>query len=305
MSPYARTCVALCTHVCRPICTHRSSFSLSRSRSRTAPLAILARVLAPPSFLHSPVAVNKPISITDEMFIAKGALSPVRLAQWLARGAGPVATSGCDFGGFFRSRPSLDQPDLQLRFVAGLGTSPDGVSSYRDIGRAGRTPSGVTLQSVAIRPQARGAVRLASADPSDAPLIDPGFGTSEEDKATLREGLRIAKAIAEQPAFDDVRSDEQWPALNLADDAALDEYIGRTVHSANALAGTCKMGKADDPLAVVDTQLRVIGTSGLRVVDASVLPTMPGGQLGATTFAIAERASKLIIARGAKAMAEA
>ena len=127
MSPHARTCVALCTHVCRPICTHRSSFSLSRSRSRTAPLAILALVLAPPSFLHSPVAVNKPISITDEMFIAKGILSPVRLAQWLARGAGPVATSGCDFGGFFRSRPSLDQRALGRRPTVSRATATSAV----------------------------------------------------------------------------------------------------------------------------------------------------------------------------------
>ena len=228
------------------------------------------------------------------MFLAKGILSPTRLVEWVARGSGPISTSGCDFGGFFTTRKGLAQPDLQLRFVAGLGTSPDGVSSYRDIGKAGKTPSGITLQSVAIRPKARGAVRLASSDPSKPPLIDPGFGSSEEDKATLRAGLRIAKAIAEQPAFDDVRSDEQWPKLDLSDDAALDDYIASTVHSANALAGTCKMGKPGDKMAVVDTHLRVIGTSGLRVVDASVLPTMPGGQLGATTFAIAERASELI-----------
>ena len=238
--------------------------------------------------------ITKPLSITDQMFVASGVLKPSRVLEWLTRGSGPLATSGCDFGGFFTTRKGLLQPDLQLRFVSGLGTSPDGVSSYRDIGRAGKTPSGVTLQSVAIRPEARGSVSLHSSDPLAAPLLDPGYGTSEADMATLRAGLRIAREIAEQPAFDDVRGEESWPCLDLDNDAALDTYIKSTVHSANALAGSCKMGTAEDPTAVVDTQLRVKGTHGLRVVDASVMPAMPGGQLGATTFAMAERASRII-----------
>lgn len=91
-----------------------------------------------------------------------------------------------------------------------------------------------------------------------------------------------------------VREAEAWPCVDLSDDAALDDYIASTVHSGNALAGTCKMGGARDDSAVVDTSLRVRGTSGLRVVDASVLPTMPGGQLGATVFALAEKASGIL-----------
>ena len=91
-------------------------------------------------------------------------------------------------------------------------------------------------------------------------------------------------------------SSRQWPCLgDLDDDDALDEYIRSTVHSANALAGTCKMGSDADDQAVVDTALRVRGAKGLRVVDASVIPTMPGGQLGATTFAIAERAAAIML----------
>ena len=98
--------------------------------------------------------------------------------------------------------------------------------------------------------------------------------------------------------------EEAWPRLNLQDDAACDDYIANTVHSGNALAGSCKMGSARDPMAVVDTALRVRGTRGLRVVDASVLPTMPGGQLGATVFAIAERAASIIADAGASTPAE-
>ena len=251
--------------------------------------------------------ISKPISITDEMFLGKtGVLNPRRILQWLRKGSGPLSTSGCDFGGFFRTsqkigrrglfKPKLEQADLQMRFVAGLGTSPDGVSSYRDIGKRGKTPSGITLQSVAIRPHARGSVTLASADVHDAPKIDPGFCTNAEDMATLREGLRLGRQLASQAAFDDVRTEEAWPCLgDLDDDDALDDYIRSTVHSANALAGTCKMGSDADDQAVVDTALRVKGAKGLRVVDASVIPTMPGGQLGATTFAIAERAAAIML----------
>lgn len=238
--------------------------------------------------------INKPISITDEMFLSSGILNPRRVAQWATLGSGPLATTGCDFGGFFRTEPSLPLPDLQMRFVAGLGTSPDGVSSYRDIGRTGQPRSGITFQSVAVRPRARGTLTLASADPAAPPLIDPAFGTSAEDLRTLREGVRLARRIASQPAFEGLCGEETWPGPAVESDAALDDYIAHTLHSANGIAGSCKMGLPNDAMAVVDTELRVRGTHNLRVVDVSVLPTMPGGQLGASAFALAEQASKII-----------
>ena len=257
--------------------------------------------------------INQRCSITDKMMVGKGRLNPLRVAEWLGNGSGPLATSGCDFGGFFHTRRqkagtdevvstaakdsgSESDPDLQMRFIAGLGTSPDGVSSYEDIGRAGQPQSGITFQSVGIRPLSRGSVKLRSADPLDAPLIDPAFCMKDEDVATLREGIRLSRTLAKQPAFEDLRDDETWPGAALTSDKDLDKYIASTVHSANALAGSCKIGVRSDAMAVLNTDLCVRGTAGLRVVDASVLPTMPGGQLGATVFALAERASGIIIA---------
>lgn len=185
-------------------------------------------------------------------------------------------------------------PDLQLRFVSGLGTSPDGVSSYRDIGRSGAPPSGLTLQCVAIRPRSRGHVTLTSPDPTHPPTIHPNYLGEEEDARTLREGIRLARRIASQPALARLIKKEVWPGEGVTSDGEIDHYVTDTLHSANGLAGTCKMGEADDPMGVVDERLRVRGVEGVRVVDASVLPAMPGGQLGATVFALAERGAQLI-----------
>jgi len=243
--------------------------------------------------------VHKRVSITDQMMLpGTGVLNPVRLAQWLALGRGPLASTGCDHGGFFATAAAAENglADLQVRFVAGLGTQPDGVASYRDIGRGGQPRSGMTLQAIAIRPRSRGRVRLASADPEAPPLVQPSFLSASSDRQTLREGIRICRKIAAQAAFDGMRGVETWPGAAAVSDADLDEYVSKVVHSANGLSGSCRMGRDDDEMAVVDESLRVRGVRGLRVVDASVMPSMPGGQLGATTFALAERASSIILA---------
>ena len=99
-------------------------------------------------------------------------------------------------------------------------------------------------------------------------------------------------------AFDDVRGEEVWPGTAVTSDRSLDEYIRANVHSANALAGSCRMGTGDGDGAVVDTQLRVRGVESLRVADASIMPAMPGAQLGATVFAIAERAADILLGTG-------
>ena len=106
------------------------------------------------------------------------------------------------------------QPNLQLRFVSGLGTQPDGVASYEDIGRAGMPDSGMTFQSIAVRPVSRGRVELDTADPLAPPRLWPGFCEAAEDLTTLREGIRLARRLAASKAFDDVRGEEVWPNPN-------------------------------------------------------------------------------------------
>jgi len=224
------------------------------------------------------------------------AVSPLALARWLLRGTGPLATSGCDHGAFVRTAAALAQPDLQVRFVPGLGPHPDGVKAYELLGR-GVVPSsgGFTVQLITARPaSAAGRVAAASADPRQPPQISCGYLDADEDRATLRRGVALARALCATRPLADVVAAEAYPGAHVVGDAAVDRYIDETLHSANGLAGTCKMGADDDERAVVDTTLRVRGIGGLRVCDASVLPKIVGGQLALPTLVVAERAAAMI-----------
>jgi choline dehydrogenase-like flavoprotein len=114
------------------------------------------------------------------------------------------------------------------------------------------------------------------------------------DVSTLVDGLKKARTILSQPALEPYRSSEEFPGVDKASDEALSDFVRKSVHSANALVGSCKMGKATDPMAVVDSELRVRGVSGVRVCDASIMPTLPGGQTAASTIAIAEKAADML-----------
>jgi len=148
--------------------------------------------------------------------------------------------------------------------------------------------TGYALVASVVAPDSRGTVRLASADPADRPLIDPGFLTDSRDLDRLAAGLRIVREAGASPAFDGVRETEVWPGADVVTPAAEREYIRRGVGSYYHPAGTCAIG------AVVDGALRVHGIDGLRVADASVIPVIPNAHPNATVLAIAEKAAYLI-----------
>eukprot|EP01025_Chloroclados_australasicus_P049925 TRINITY_DN5705_c0_g3_i1.p4 TRINITY_DN5705_c0_g3~~TRINITY_DN5705_c0_g3_i1.p4 ORF type:complete len:179 (-),score=34.47 TRINITY_DN5705_c0_g3_i1:411-947(-) len=155
-------------------------------------------------------------------------------------------------------------------------------------GKITRWPTGVTFQLLAVRPKSRGSIRLASSKAEDAPAIDIGYCTDPAgaDRATLRNALKLSRKLASTSAWSAMIQDEMHPGANAKTDDDLDAYIAKTLHSANAVVGSCALGK------VVDTKsFGVKGVSGLRVVDASVLPVIPGGQTGAPTVMVAERAA--------------
>ena len=152
--------------------------------------------------------------------------------------------------------------------------------------------AGHVLVSAAMAPDSRGSVVLASPDPQEAPLIDPGFLRAERDLDRLEAGLLMIREAAASAAFSPAYTTEAWPGPDVRTSAGLRDFIRRTVDSYHHPVGTCRMGP--DAGAVVDLELRVRGITGLRVADASVMPAIPNAHPAATVLAIAERAADLI-----------
>ena len=143
------------------------------------------------------------------------------------------------------------------------------------------------------RPESRGSVTLASADPDTPPVIDQNYNATENDRRVLREGVRIARRVFAQAAFDEMRGEELAPGAQVQSDADIDAYIRAHAEADYHSTSTARMGS--DPMAVVDDRLRVHGLQSLRVVDASVMPHLPGGNTAIPVAMIAEKAADLIL----------
>jgi choline dehydrogenase len=191
-------------------------------------------------------------------------------------------------GAFLKSRPDLHRPDLQLHCVMAI---------MKDHGKQPVAADGFSIHVCQLRPQSRGRVGLRSADPFDDPAIAPGYLAAEEDRRALRQGVALTRDLANQAALKAIVTREVEPGLTADSDQALDAWIRRTGETIYHPVGTCRMGAADDPMAVADSALRLIGLTGLRVVDASVMPTLVGGNTNAPTIMIAEKAADLILGR--------
>ena len=193
-----------------------------------------------------------------------------------------VSSNGAEAGGFIKSEPNKEKPDIQLHFVVGI---------LQDHLRKPSPFHGVSCHVCALRPKSRGWVKLASANPFDAPLINPNFLAEQEDVDTLFNGIRETQKILESPALADFCSTETHSLLKLSD-AELKAAIRNRTDTVYHPLGSCKMG--NDECSVVNSELKVHGIEGLRVVDASVMPTIIGGNTNAPTMAIAEKAADLI-----------
>lgn len=209
--------------------------------------------------------------------------SALAILRYLLRGNGPTTSSGLEVQAFVKSRPSIEWPDIQYHFPMLL---------FEDHGRRIIQREGFAALGNASRPRSRGRVTIASANPLTPPDIDPGYFTDPEDLRVTRAAIRIARNLIAQPAFDGFRGPEYAPTGDKTGDADLDDYIRETATSVYHFVGTCRMGS--DPLAVVDDQLRVHGIGGLRVIDASVMPTIVSGNTNAATLMIAEKAADLM-----------
>jgi choline dehydrogenase len=208
--------------------------------------------------------------------------------KYYTRRAGPGTSNIAETGGFLRSSLAPDaRADIQFHFVPAI---------LDDHGRNRLPGHGYTLHACFLRPRSRGRIRLASADPADKAKIEANYLSDPEgfDLSMLVECVKRAREILAQPAFKPYRLRELFPGNMIDDDAEIAEFVRAKAETIYHPVGTCRMGSDDD--AVLDTTLRVRGVSALRVVDASVMPRLIGGNTNAPTVMIAERAAEMILA---------
>jgi len=230
-------------------------------------------------------ACTQPITLySTQNLLAKGAIG----ARWLLFGTGLGGTNHFESGGFIRSRAGVQHPDLQYHFLP-IAITYDGKEKVDQ--------HGFQAHVGPMRPTSRGTITLASANPRDPPRILFNYLATEGDRQEFRDAILLTREIFAQKAFDPYRGAELSPGPAVRSNADIDAHIRRKAESAFHPSGSCKMGANDDPLAVVDGGLRVRGTEGLRVVDASIMPAVVSGNLNAPTIMIGEKAADIILAR--------
>jgi choline dehydrogenase len=201
--------------------------------------------------------------------------------QYLLFGTGPVASVGVEACAYVDPAGGK-RPTMKMYCVP---------SVYLDADVKGEKPKdGVTLNACLLRPKSRGSVKLRSANPADKPIIDNNYLAEADDLDLEIEGLRFAREILKQKPLSSRITVEVLPGKNVTAKAELAEHCRRTVKTNWHPVGTCRMGKTNDKFAVLDSELRVMGVEGLRVIDASAMPFIPSGNTSAPTMALASRA---------------
>ncbi len=233
------------------------------------------------------VASTKPVTLYSAMNpVAKAFIG----ARWILFKNGLGATNHFESCGFIRSRAGIRYPDIQYHFLP-LAVTYDGQSLAKQ--------HGFQAHVGPMRSKSRGWVRLTSPDPAAKPEIRFNYMSHPDDWAEMRACVRLTREIFAQAPFDGYRGEELQPGAGVVNDDAIDAFIRDKVETAYHPSCSCKMGRVDDPMAVVDSQARVIGVEGLRVVDASIMPSITTGNLNAPTIMLAEKASDHILGKPA------
>ena len=206
------------------------------------------------------------------------------LLRFLLLDGGPLTSNIAESGGFIRTDPSLDAPDIQFHFVPAF---------FVDHGFERPKGHGVTLCATLLAPRSRGAIRLQSADPFAHPAIDPAHYQRSEDMECMKKGVRTALEILQQEAMKTYLGAPYSPEAIWQDEEELEHWIRQYSEALYHPVGTCKMGS--DPMSVVDARLRVKGVAGLRVADASIMPDIVRGNTNAPVIMIGEKAADLIL----------
>ncbi len=236
-----------------------------------------------------------------ELYLQQACLQPVTLLKamqplhmipiglrWFLFHKGLAASSHLEAGGFIRSGPGVPHPDIQHHFLPAL---------IADHGRAKGDIHAYQAHVGPMRPASRGWVKLRSTDPRDPPVIEPNYLAEERDRVEMRACVRLTREIFAQKAFEPYRGRELLPGAEITSDPAIDAFVRAKAESAYHPSCTCRMGQ--DAMAVVDPACRVRGLEGLRVVDASIMPSIVSGNLNATVIMMGEKAADLILGRPA------
>jgi len=217
------------------------------------------------------------LSLTGAWNVLKGVF------EWSSHRSGMLTTNFAEAGAFIRSEPGLTRPDLQLHFVIG---------KLVDHGRKIVFGHGYSCHVCLLQPRSRGSLTLASNDPTAAPLIDPAFLADADDVARLVRGFKLMRGVLQQPALAGHAGRELPNSAAAKTDAEIEQFVRNHADTIYHPVGSCRMGPGPDD--VVDAQLRVHGVQGLRVVDASIMPSIVSGNTNAPTIMIAEKAVDMI-----------
>lgn len=253
-----------------------------------------------------PVVADRPgvgANLQDhlEIYVQMAASQPVSLfrywnlwgkawvgLRWLVNRSGPGASNQFESCGFIRSRAGVDYPDIQFHFLP---------IAVRYDGKAAAEGHGFQAHVGPMRSASRGTVGLRGPDPAAAPVIRFNYMSAPEDWEDFRRAIRLTREIFAQPAFAPFLRHEIQPGAAVQDDDALDAFVREHVESAYHPCGTCRMGRADDPAAVVDPEGRVIGVERLRVADSSVFPLITNGNINAPSIMVGEKIADHILGR--------
>ncbi|CAI5767274.1 choline dehydrogenase, mitochondrial [Podarcis lilfordi] len=220
---------------------------------------------------HLEVYVQQKCTQPITLYKAQKPLQMVKIGlEWFWKCTGDGATAHLESGGFIRSRPGVSHPDIQFHFL----------------------PSQVHVGPM--RSTSVGWLKLKSTDPREHPVLEPNYLSTEIDVWEFRQCVKLAREIFAQEAFEKFRGPEIQPGSHVQSDGEIDAFIRQKADSAYHPSCTCKMGQSSDPTAVVDPQTKVIGTENLRVVDASIMPSIVSGNLNAPTIMVAEKAADII-----------
>ena len=220
--------------------------------------------------------------------ISKGLIG----ARWLFTRKGLGASNHFESCAFIRSKPGVQWPDIQYHFLP---------AAMRYDGRSAFAGHGFQVHVGHNKPKSRGAVTIQSADPAVAPKIQFNYLQHQDDIEGFRACVRLTREIIEQSAFDAYRDDEIQPGKHIQTDEEIDAFVRQATESAYHPSCSCKMG--EDAMAVVNSNTQVHGIAGLRVVDSSIFPTVPNGNLNAPTIMVAEKAADIILGKPALSQA--